>query len=374
MTKHTAEAGARRWVIKIGSSLVTGSVGGLNHAAIHDWARQVAKLKRESRQIVLVSSGSVAEGMRRMGWSSRPRRLNRVQAAAAVGQMGLVHAYESEFSRHHLHAAQVLLTHEDFTSRERYLNARSTLTTLLGLDVIPVVNENDAVATEEIRMGDNDMIAALTANLIDADCLLILTDRAGLYEADPATDADARLVESIAVSDPRLDRMAGPSSGALGRGGMITKIAASRRAALSGTETRIAFGHEERVIERIVQGEQVGTWLYPDKPASAARKQWIAGLKPCGSLTLNEGACDALLKGGNSLLPVGVAVVTGTFGRGDPVVCCNAGGEVIAHGLTNYAADEMRRIMGKRSEEVSRLVTGGYEPSAIHYDNMVVIA
>ena len=374
MAKQTVETGARRWVIKVGSSLITGSVGGLNHAAIHDWARQVARLKRENKQIVLVSSGAIAEGVRRMGWESRPRRLNQVQAAAAVGQMGLIHAYESEFSRYHLHAAQVLLTHEDFNSRERYLNARSTLTTLLGLDVIPVVNENDAVATEEIRLGDNDMIAALTANLIDADNLLILTDRAGLYDADPAGDASARLVESIAVGDPQLDRMAGPSAGALGRGGMITKISAARRAALSGTGTRIAFGHEERIIERIVRGEQVGTWLYPDKPASAARKQWIAGLKPCGSLTLNDGACAALMKGGNSLLPVGIASVTGVFGRGDPVVCRNAGGEIIAHGLTNYAADEMRRIMGKRSEEVSRLITGGYEPSAIHYDNMTVVA
>ena len=374
MAKHTVEAGARRWVIKVGSSLVTDSEGGLNHAVIHDWARQVARLKRENRQIVLVSSGSIAEGVRRMGWESRPRRLNEVQAAAAVGQTGLIHAYEAEFSRHRLHAAQVLLSHEDFNSRERYLNARSTLTTLLGLDVVPVVNENDVVATEEIRLGDNDMIAALTANLIDADNLLILTDRAGLYDADPARDANAQLVESIALEDPRLDRMAGPGTGALGRGGMVTKISAARRAALSGTGTRIAFGHEERIIERIVYGEQVGTRLYSDKPASAARKQWIAGLKSCGTLTLNDGACAALIKGGNSLLPVGITSVAGAFGRGDPVVCCDAGGRVIAYGLTNYAADEIRRIMGKRSEEVSRLVTGGYEPSAIHYDNMTVIA
>ena len=368
------ETNDRRWVIKIGSSLITSGDGGLNHAAIRSWAAQVATLKHAGKQIVLVSSGSVAEGMRRLGWKRRPQRLHRIQAAAATGQMGLIHAYESEFSQHGLHAAQVLLTHEDLSSRTRYLNARSTLTTLLDLDVIPVVNENDAVATEEIQLGDNDTLAALTANLIDADKLLILTDCDGLYDADPTRTPNARLIEGANVGDPQLDRAAGPSSGTLGRGGMVTKVAAARRAALSGTETVIASGQTEQVIARVMRGETLGTRLHTDKQSSAARKQWIAALKPCGSLTLDAGACNALAKGGNSLLPIGITAIAGAFDRGDPVTCCNPDGKVIAHGLTNYTTDEARTIIGRHSEEVQKIMGAGYEPEVIHCDNLMVVA
>ena len=374
MNKNTTGAETRTWVIKIGSSLVTGDGGGLDHAAIRDWAEQLATMKREGRQIVLVSSGSIAEGVHRLGWERRPHRLHRIQAAAATGQMGLVHAYETHFGKHGLHAAQVLLTHEDFSNRVRYLNARSTLTTLLSLDVIPVVNENDAVATEEIQLGDNDTLAALTANLIDADRLLILTDCDGIYDADPKQSKNARLIQSADVNDPRLDRAAGPSISALGRGGMITKVAAARRAALSGTGTIIASGHERQIITRVMRGEAAGTRLHTDRQSFAARKQWIAGLKPCGSLSLDEGACKALAKGGNSLLPIGITAVEGTFGRGDPVLCRNPANEVVAHGLTNYSADEARRIMGKYSKEVQKMIGSGYEPEVIHCDNLMVIA
>lgn len=371
---NSTETRARRWIVKIGSSLITGNGCGLDHAAIRDWAGQLASLRREGREIILVSSGAIAEGVRRFGWERRPRRLHRMQAAAAAGQMGLIHAYESVFGDYDLHAAQVLLTHEDLSNRTRYLNARSTLFTLLELDVIPVVNENDAVATEEIQLGDNDTLAALTANLIDADKLLILTDREGLYETDPARDSNARLIESAEVHDPRLDEAAGPSIGTLGRGGMITKVAAARRAALSGTETVIASGREERIITRVMHGEAVGTRLHVEGRSLAARKQWIAGLKPCGSLTLNDGACEAIAKGGNSLLPVGVTSVEGDFGRGDPVACRNPGGAVVAYGLTNYASDETRRIIGKHSKEVRKIIEGGYEPEVIHRDNLLVVA
>ncbi len=371
---NVTENHARRWIVKIGSSLITGNGCGLDHAAIRDWAGQIASLRREGREIILVSSGAIAEGVRRLGWERRPRRLHRMQAAAAAGQMGLVHAYESVFGDYGLHAAQVLLTHEDLSSRTRYLNARSTLSTLLELDVIPVVNENDAVATEEIQLGDNDTLAALTANLIDADKLLILTDCGGLYETDPAHDSNARLIESAEVHDPRLDKAAGPSIGTLGRGGMITKVAAARRAALSGAETAIASGREERIITRVMRGEAVGTRLYVEGRSFAARKQWIAGLKPCGSLTLNDGACEAIAKGGNSLLPVGVTSVEGDFGRGDPVACRNPAGAGVAYGLTNYASDETRSIVGKHSKEVRKIIKGGYEPEVIHRDNLLVVA
>ncbi len=370
---NKTESNTRRWVIKIGSSLITGDGCGLDHAAIRDWAGQVAALKRDGKQIVLVSSGSIAEGVHRLGWERRPHRLHRIQAAAATGQMGLVHAYESEFSNYGLHAAQVLLTHEDLSNRVRYLNARSTLTTLLDLDVIPVVNENDAVATEEIQLGDNDTLAAYTANLIDADRLLILTDCAGLYDANPATAANARLIENAEVNDPQLDQAAGPSIGALGRGGMITKVAAARRAALSGTATIIAPGRERQVIARVMSGEAIGTRLHTSRQSFAARKQWIAALKPCGALTLDEGACKALAKGGNSLLPIGVTAVEGAFERGDPVTCRNPDGDIVAHGLTNYAADEVREIAGRHSKEVRKIISGGYEPEVIHRDNLMVV-
>ena len=367
------ENNAQRWVVKIGSSLITDVESGLNHSRIRDWAKQIATLKCEKKQIVLVSSGSVAEGMRRLGWKQRPHHLHQIQAAAATGQMGLIHAYESEFSKHNLHAAQVLLTHEDFSNRSRYLNARSTLLALLNLNVIPIVNENDVVATEEIQLGDNDTLAAFTANLIEANKLLILTDCDGIYDADPIHNPNAQLIESAKTNDPKLDQVAGASISILGRGGMITKVAAARRAALSGIETVIASGHKKQIIARVVQGESIGTRLYTDRQAFAARKQWIAGLKTSGSLTLNEGACVAISGAGSSLLPIGISAIEGAFKRGDLVVCCNSDGEVIARGLVNYTADEVRKIMGQHSEEIQKIINGSYEPEVIHRDNLMLV-
>ena len=373
-TDAATRPSARRWVIKIGSSLITRDGRGLNHDAIGDWTAQIARLKHDDKQIVLVSSGSIAEGVHRLNWPHRPHNLHQIQAAAATGQTGLMHAYETRLSEHGLHAAQVLLTHEDFSNRARYLNARSTITSLLELAVIPVVNENDAVSTEEIQLGDNDTLAALTVNLIDADRLLILTDCDGLYDADPGHTAGAQLIESAAVDDPALDRAAGPSIGKLGRGGMITKVSAARCAARSGSETIIASGRAPRVIERVVCGEAIGTYLHTEGRPLAARKQWIAGLHPCGVLTLDGGACRAIVKGGNSLLPVGITAVSGSFGRGDPVACDNVRGETVAYGLSNYGAEELRRIIGRHSKEVQKIIGSSYQPEAVHCDNLTTVA
>ena len=365
-------AQARRWVIKIGSSLITHPDHGLNHERIHGWVEQISRLKNEQREIALVSSGAVSEGMHRLGWKHRPHHRHQIQAAAATGQMGLVHAYESCFQKHQLCTSQVLLTHEDLVDRTRYLNARATLNALLELQAIPIVNENDTVATEEIQLGDNDTLAAQVANLIDADVLLILTDQPGLYRQDPKQDPATKLIESAAVNDKNLDAAAGPSVGALGRGGMITKIAAARQAAISGTATVIAQGSETQVITRIAAGEQLGSWLKVERHPLAARKQWIMGLKANGTVELDEGACRALVAG-SSLLPVGVVGADGQFQRGDAVNCCGADGNVVARGLSNYSAEEVQQIIGKRSREVKRLMKNAYEEELIHRNNLAIV-
>ncbi|OOG24928.1 glutamate 5-kinase [Thioalkalivibrio denitrificans] len=375
MTQTRKQLGeARRWVVKIGSALLTNEGRGLDLAALTGWAEQIARLRSTGREVVVVSSGAVAEGMSRLGWTARPHALYELQAAAAVGQMGLVQAYESIFQRHGLRAAQVLLTHEDLSDRRRYLNARSTLRTLTGLGVIPVVNENDTVATDEIRFGDNDTLAALVGNLTEARILVILTDQQGLYDRDPRAHANAALISEGRATDPDLLKLAAPTFGHLGRGGMATKLQAAARAARSGTYTLIASGREPRVLERIAAGEPLGTLLCPDREPIAARKQWIAGqLVSKGELVLDSGAARVVRESGRSLLPVGVTHVKGSFSRGDVVTCLDPDGRPVARGLVNYSADESRRIMRHKADEIEGILGYVDEPELIHRDNLVLL-
>lgn len=365
---------SRRWVVKVGSALLTNEGRGLDYEAIGGWVEQIAELRRRGVEVVLVSSGAVAEGMKRLGWTRRPHALYELQAAAAVGQMGLVQAYESRFKEFGLHTAQVLLTHDDLANRQRYLNARSTLRTLLKLGVVPVVNENDTVAVEEIRLGDNDTLGALVANLVEADVLVILTDQAGMYDADPRRNPDAKLIRQARAGDPELERMAGGEGGALGRGGMLTKVRAAARAARSGTATVIAWGREPRVLERIAAGEEIGTLLVPARGPMAARKQWLASqLQLHGRLVLDEGAVRVLREQGRSLLPVGVTAVDGDFDRGEVVSCFGPDGKEVARGLVNYSAEEARKIMRQPSDRIEELLGYVDEPELIHRDNLVLV-
>jgi len=365
----------RRWVVKIGSALLTAEGQGLDRQALGDWVDQMADwLEAGGHELLLVSSGAVAEGMCRMGWTRRPRTLHELQAAAAIGQMGLVQAWESCFQRRGRHTAQVLVTHDDLSDRRRYLNARSTLRTLLDLRVVPVVNENDVVANEELRFGDNDTLAALVANLVEADLLVLLTDQPGLFDADPRVHPDARLVEHAAVDDPRLDLYAGESRGALGRGGMATKLRAARVAARSGTATVIASGREPGVLHRIACGEAVGTLLVPAQEPHAARKRWLAGqLQVRGRLVLDEGAVKALRESGKSLLAAGVQSVEGRFSRGEVVACVDASGREVARGLVNYSSEETRRILGQPSSRFEAILGYKDDEELIHRDNLVLL-
>jgi glutamate 5-kinase len=364
---------ARRWVVKIGSALLTDDGKGLYLAGIERWVGQIAELHKRGIEVVLVSSGAVAEGMVRLGWKTRPHALHELQAAAAVGQMGLVQAYESQFQRYGLHTAQVLLGHDDISARDRYLNARGTLKTLVGLGVIPVINENDTVVTDEIRLGDNDTLGALVATLIDADLLVILTDQEGLFERDPRQDPTAPLVARGSAGDPRYEAMAGGTGGALGRGGMLTKVRAAKLAASTGAHTVIASGRQDNALVRLADGEELGTLLVAGQPPLAARKQWLAGLMQIsGQLMLDEGAVRVLRESGRSLLPVGVREVGGRFRRGDLVSCLDPEGREIARGLVNYDLDEARRIIGFSSDRIESLL--GYQGDAelIHRDNLLV--
>jgi glutamate 5-kinase len=370
-TLKTSEC--RRWIVKIGSSLLTNDGQGLAAAAIDGWVEQMAGLQQQGHEILLVSSGAVAEGMTRLGWFRRPHAVHELQAAAAVGQMGLIQAYESRFQRYGLHTAQVLLTHEDLADRQRYLNARSTLRTLLQLGVIPVVNENDTVTTEEIRFGDNDTLAALVANLVEADLLIFLTDQEGLLDSDPRSNPNARLIPEAQAGDVSLEAMAAGSGGALGRGGMLTKVRAAARAARSGTLTMIVPGRVPDILQRIAADDAVGTRLYPACEPFAARKQWLAGrLQVRGRLLLDAGAMHVLLSAGRSLLPVGVTAVEGNFERGDLVVCSGPAGEEVARGLVNYNAAEARKIIGQPSSRIEELLGYVDEPELIHRDNLVL--
>jgi len=365
---------AKRFVVKVGSALVTNRGEGLDIAAIAQWARQIARLRTMGKEIVLVSSGAIAEGMQRLGWKTMPNRMHQLQAAAAVGQMGMVQVYETCFREHGLHTAQILLTHADLADRQRYLNARSTLLTLLELGVIPIINENDTVVTDEIKFGDNDTLGALVTNLIEADCLVILTDQDGLYTADPRKVPTATLVHRVNAGDPALEEMAGSAGSAIGKGGMLTKVLAAKRAARSGAHTVIASGHEADVLLRLAQGEHVGTLLVAATTPLAARKQWLADhVQVVGRLTIDDGAARALRSGGKSLLPIGVMNVDGEFERGAVVACVDPQGAEIARGLVNYSAQETRRIAGRPSRDIESTLGYVEELELIHRDNLVLL-
>ncbi|MCF6218124.1 MAG: glutamate 5-kinase [Gammaproteobacteria bacterium] len=362
----------KRWVVKIGSALLTNDGEGLDHQAIAEWAAQLVALRSQGVEVILVSSGAVAEGVSRLGWSARPETLHELQAAAAVGQVGLVHTYEKAFQQHGLHSAQILLTHDDLSNRTRYLNSRSTLNTLVASNIIPVVNENDTVSTDEICFGDNDTLAALVVNLLEADLLVILTDQQGMYDCDPRHNENARLLDQLSANDPSLVKMAG-GGGALGRGGMVTKVRAAKLAARSGAVTVIASGRQKSILQSIFEGEGQGTLLYPDSEPVSARKQWLAGhLQSCGSLLLDEGAASILKQKGGSLLPVGVKAVTGDFRRGELVVCLDASGCEVARGLINYADDEVAKIIGHPTDEIVGLLGYIDDEELIHRDNLVL--
>ncbi len=361
-----------RWVVKIGSSLITSPQTGLNHDAIRDWCGQISALIDQGKEIVIVSSGAVAAGVYRMGWERSPRNLCEKQALAAVGQMSLVFAFEKEFGSLGRRVSQVLLTHGDLHNRERYLNARNTLNMLIKLGIVPVVNENDTVATEEIRFGDNDTLAAMVANLVEADVLLMLTDEQGLRKMDPRLNPGAEIIDDIRVDDSLLDKVAGPSNTSIGRGGMVSKVKSARIAARANTSTVIASGREPEIIVRVARGEKIGTHLHPAATPVNARKQWLNSLVPAGVLLLDAGASQALTGSGRSLLAVGISKVSGNFRRGDPVECQDEHGRTLATGLSNYSSENLRRIIGMNSERAREIIGTDFETEAIHRDNLAL--
>jgi glutamate 5-kinase len=370
---HQQLLSTKRWVIKIGSALLTKPGEGLDVDRIHWLSGEIAELRKQGKEIVLVTSGSVAAGMQRLGWRRRPHALHQLQAAASVGQMGLIHAYATACEQHGIHTAQILLTHSDLADRGRHLNARSALHTLLEMGILPVVNENDTIATDEIRFGDNDTLAAMTANLVEADVLVILTDQDGLFDSDPRLNPNARMLAASAANNPNLDGMAGDSKGELGRGGMATKLAAARRAARSGATTVILSGKHPLNLRHLAAGQGVGTLLWPDIKPIKARQQWLAGhLIPKGRLMLDDGAVAVIKQHGRSVLPVGVRQVDGQFTRGELVLCTDLQGREVARGLVNYNADEAVRIMGQPSQAIQSLLGYVDEPELIHRDNLVV--
>ncbi|CAG1019747.1 glutamate 5-kinase [Burkholderiaceae bacterium] len=364
---------ARRIVVKVGSSLVTNEGRGVDAEAVGNWCRQMAALAAQGREVVMVSSGAIAEGMKRLGWATRPKEIHELQAAAAVGQMGLAQIYESKLREHGMGSAQVLLTHADLADRERYLNARSTLLTLLAHKVTPVINENDTVVNDEIKFGDNDTLGALVANLVEADALVILTDQKGLYSADPRRDPNARFIDEARAGAPELEQMAGGAGSSIGKGGMITKVLAAKRAASSGASTVIAWGREPDVLIRLAAGEAIGTALLATTPKMAARKQWMADhLQLRGAVVVDDGAAGKLRDGGKSLLPIGIVEVSGEFHRGDVIAVRSSAGLEIARGLANYSSSEARLIARKPSSEFERLLGFTGEPEMIHRDNLVL--
>ena len=365
---------ARRIVVKVGSSLVTNEGRGLDEAAIGEWCRQMALMAKDGREVIMVSSGAIAEGMKRLGWATRPQEIHALQAAAAVGQMGLAQMYETKLRENGLGSAQVLLTHADLADRERYLNARSTLLTLLQHKVLPVINENDTVVNDEIKFGDNDTLGALVANLIEADLLVILTDQKGLYTADPRKDSSATFVHEAHAGDPALERMAGGAGSSLGKGGMITKILAAKRAAGSGASTVIAWGREPDALLRLAQGDNMGTLLVAQTAKQQARKQWMADhLQLRGSMLIDDGAVNKLTREGKSLLPIGMHSVKGEFSRGDVIAICDLQGQELARGLANYASAECRLLCKKPSSEIEKSLGYVAEPEMVHRDNLVLM-
>ena len=370
--KYTKQA--KRWIIKIGSALLTKDGKGLDYAAIEDWTQQIAQLRQQGIEVILVSSGSVAEGMSRMGWATRPNKLAELQAAAAIGQTGLIEAYETQFKKHQIQAAQILLTHDDVSNRKRYLNARNTLHALLKFKALPIINENDTVALEEMRLGDNDTLAALVANLVEANLLVILTDQEGLFNKDPRHHKDAILINEESASNADLLKYVGAIATTLGSGGMATKLIAAQRAARSGCATVIASGRETKVLQRLSQGEEIGTLLIPDSSQIAARKQWIIGqVQANGTLFLDQGATEAILTKGTSLLPVGVEKAEGQFNRGDVVDCKSPDGKIIARGLVNYSDMDVCKIYNTPSKNIAEILGYSGEAELIHRDNLVII-
>ena len=364
---------ARRIVVKVGSSLVTNEGRGLDAEAIGQWSEQLAALVKDGREVIMVSSGAIAEGMKRLGWTARPKAIHELQAAAAVGQMGLVQMYETKLRENGIGSAQVLLTHADLADRERYLNARSTLLTLLQLGVVPVINENDTVVNDEIKFGDNDTLGALVANLVEADALIILTDQKGLYTADPRKDAAAKFVHEAKAGDVALEAMAGGAGSSIGRGGMITKILAAKRAAGAGASTVIAWGREPQALIRLTRGEAIGTLLVAQTQKMQARKQWMADhLQLRGSVTVDPGAASMVRIGGKSLLPIGMTGVQGDFSRGDVIAVRDADGTEIARGLANYSSSEARLICRKVSSEFERLLGYTGESEMVHRTNLIL--
>ncbi len=367
-------AQARRIVVKVGSSLVTNEGRGLDERAIGEWCRQMAELVRQGKEVIMVSSGAIAEGMKRLGWAQRPQEFHELQAAAAVGQMGLAHMYETQLRRHGLGSAQVLLTHADLADRERYLNARSTLMTLLAHGVLPVINENDTVVNDEIKFGDNDTLGALVANLVEADLLVILTDQRGLYSADPRKDPQARFIDQARAGDPELEAMAGGAGSSIGKGGMITKILAAKRASGSGASTVIAWGREPDALLRLAAGEALGTLLVAQTAKQQARKQWMADhLQLRGAVTIDQGAVAKLAQEGKSLLPIGMVLVEGEFSRGEVIAIRDEHGHEIARGLANYASAEARLLCKKPSNEFQALLGYTGEPEMVHRDNLILM-
>jgi len=371
-SKYTSEA--KRWVIKIGSALLTKDGKGLDYQAIEDWSEQIANLRKQGIEIILVSSGSIAEGMSRMGWKKRPTELAELQAAAAIGQTGLIEAYENNFKKHQIQAAQVLLIHDDISNRKRYLNARNTLRALLKFKALPIINENDTVALDEMRLGDNDTLAALAANLVEADLLVILTDQDGLFNKDPRHHDNAKLISEDSANNADLIKFVGDISTALGSGGMGTKLSAAKCAAHSGCSTVIASGREDKVLQRLAKGEEIGTFLSSDKTQITARKQWIAGhVQVAGSLTLDQGASQAVQGKGTSLLPIGVEKSEGEFDRGDVVDCKSPEGKVIARGVINYSYREVEKLYKTPSNQINDVLGYAGEAELIHRDNLVVL-
>jgi glutamate 5-kinase len=364
---------ARRVVVKVGSSLVTNDGRGLDEQAIGEWCRQLAHLIRDGREVIMVSSGAIAEGMKRLGWTTRPTAIQELQAAAAVGQMGLAQMYETKLRQNDLGSAQVLLTHADLADRERYLNARSTLLTLLKLGVVPVINENDTVVNDEIKFGDNDTLGALVANLVEADALVILTDQKGLFTADPRKDPAAEFVREAKAGDAALELMAGGAGSSIGRGGMLTKILAAKRAAGSGASTVIAWGREPDALIRLIQGDAIGTLLVAQTQKNQARKQWMADhLQMRGAVVVDDGAAAKVRVEGKSLLPIGMVSVEGDFSRGDVIAVRDSSGAEIARGLANYASAEARLLCRKPSSEFEKLLGYAAEPEMLHRDNLVL--
>lgn len=364
---------ARRWVIKIGSALLTDTKQGLNLAAIESWVRQIAELKAQGIEVVLVSSGAVAEGMSRLGWQERPKAVHDLQAAAAVGQMGLIQAYESFFQQFDLRTAQILLGHDDISARDRYLNARATLGRLLQLNVVPIVNENDTVVTDEIRFGDNDTLGALVANLVDADLLVILTDQLGLYDSDPRSNSQAKFIDYANAGEPELEQMAGGAGSSVGTGGMFTKVKAAKLAARSGVDTVIAGGKLDNVLLDIYHGKNIGTLLAANVEPLTAKKQWLAGQTPNSYIVIDAGAENVLVNQGRSLLPIGVTAVGGVFERGDLVSIRNASQQEVARGIVNYAHKEAQKIIGKATDEIPIILNYQGEKSLVHRNNLVIL-